>query len=379
MLFRKLRMGLGRDLGVLVCWGRHRRAGRGFCTLLAAASTTACLLLYLTAISAPSAWDKQAEDAVGSNGWNEEETRHRMRDARLDNDKRLRQIEQVCRRHNLGLYRQSAKASSIKHPPTPQYSVFYIDKPHKLAWCPIYKAASSTWLYNFLILGGVSEESLKTPKEQLSVLARRIYPEPEYSEAEEAFRTNFVFMVVRHPFERLLSAYRDKLENSKVGLEHGVLHFYEKYGRRIVSKYRFNRTLGRDAVMDLKEERIEPTFQEFVRYLIDEDLTRADDHWIPYYLFCTPCLLRYDFIAKVETMQRDQEYVIRSSGLLGEKGIQPRWRHQTRGGRSVGDTAKLYFSQLTVKEIMALYNKYSLDFELFGYNPAEYLHYAKDG
>ncbi|XP_071455015.1 carbohydrate sulfotransferase 11-like [Hetaerina americana] len=299
-----------------------------------------------------------------------------QREARLDNDKRLRQVEEVCRRHNLGLYRQSAGTSSIKHPPTPQYSVFYIDKPHKISWCPIYKAASSTWLYNFLILGGVPEASLQAPKEQLSVLARRIFPEPEFKEAEEAFRSTFKFMVVRHPFERLLSAYRDKLENSKVGLEHGVLHFYRKYGRHIVSKYRFNRTLPRDTKVDENEERIEPTFREFVRYLIDEDPTRADDHWIPYYLFCTPCLLRYDAIAKVETMQRDQEYIIRSSGLLGEKGIQPRWRHQTRGGRSAGSKAKAYFSQLTAHEVMALYNKYSLDFELFGYNPAEYLRYA---
>lgn len=38
----------------------------------------------------------------------------------------------------------------------------------------------------------------------------------------------------------------------------------------------------------------------YFRYLIDLDLLNyADDHWIPIYLFCTPCLLRYDIIAKV--------------------------------------------------------------------------------
>ena len=43
---------------------------------------------------------------------------------------------------------------------------------------------------------------------------------------------------MRHPFERLLSAYRDKLENSVAGREHGTLHFYRKYGEAIVRKYR---------------------------------------------------------------------------------------------------------------------------------------------
>ena len=39
------------------------------------------------------------------------------------------------------------------------------------------------------------------------------------------------FIVVRHPFERLVSAYRDKLERSNV-------YYYKKYGEKIVQKYR---------------------------------------------------------------------------------------------------------------------------------------------
>lgn len=48
-------------------------------------------------------------------------------------------------------------------------------------------------------------------------------------------------LIVRHPFERLLSAYRDKLENSVAGREHGSLHFYKRYGESIVRKYRGKR------------------------------------------------------------------------------------------------------------------------------------------
>lgn len=34
--------------------------------------------------------------------------------------------------------------------------------------------------------------------------------------------------------------------------------------------------------------------------MIETDLgSYGDDHWMPYYLFCTPCLVKYDIIAKV--------------------------------------------------------------------------------
>lgn len=84
----------------------------------------------------------------------------------------------------------------------------------------------------------VPEETLNNGKEQLSTIARRVIPELEYPEADRVLNTSKKLLVVRHPFERLLSAYRDKLENSVAGREHGTLHFYRKYGAKIVRKYR---------------------------------------------------------------------------------------------------------------------------------------------
>lgn len=44
------------------------------------------------------------------------------------NERRLKRVQEVCARHNLGLYRSSAASPDVKLPPTPQYAVFYYDR-----------------------------------------------------------------------------------------------------------------------------------------------------------------------------------------------------------------------------------------------------------
>ncbi|XP_075224851.1 carbohydrate sulfotransferase 11-like [Lycorma delicatula] len=316
----------------------------------------------------------------------EEDIKILIRDAESSNSKRIQRVQKVCQDYNLGLFKNEARASPFKHPPTPQYSVFYIDLVHKLSWCPIYKAASSSLLYNLCLLGGYSEDELKTTKQQLSTIARKIYPELDYRQAEEALQSTLKLLVVRHPFERILSAYRDKLENINVRAEHGSVHFYRKYGSKIVSKYREGgNNTKTHTILKLgtyfwdktlpQPSGIEPTFQEFVRYLIDTDLLNySDDHWIPYYLFCTPCLLKYNILAKVETFFRDQIYIIRATNL--QNLIKPIWKHKTIND-NVKNISKIYFSQLTQNNVAELYQKYKLDFELFDYDATEYYKYAQ--
>lgn len=117
----------------------------------------------------------------------------------------------------------------------------------------------------------------------------------------------------------------------------------------------------------------------YLRHLIDTDLrTRADDHWIPYYLFCTPCMVKYNIIGKLETMMEDQMFIIHVANLQDQ--ITPRWRHKTNpfaaSTEGVSEVAKVYFSQLSENEVRELYKKYQLDFELFGYSEKEYYKYV---
>ncbi len=154
------------------------------------------------------------------------------------------------------------------------------------------------------------------------------------------------------------------------GHEHGTHHFYKKYGSKIVKKFR----------KDTSITQIEPTWEEFVRYILATDLIQySDDHWLPSYYSCTPCLVDFDFIAKLETYSRDQENIIHKLGL--EKVLKSRWNHKLeKSGRTTKDEQmKQYFSKLTKSQIEGLYKKYWFDFELFGYEYKEdWLKYGKE-
>ena len=88
----------------------------------------------------------------------------------------------------------------------------------KLVWCPVYKAASTNWMYNLLYLAGRSRDEVEATKarhpHQPNDAAREVAPPLSYSRVLEVAGEQgaTVMLIVRHPFERLVSAFRDKLE-----------------------------------------------------------------------------------------------------------------------------------------------------------------------
>ena len=183
-------------------------------------------------------------------------------------------------------------------------------------------------------------------------------------------------MVVRHPFERILSAYRDKIENSTA-----EPFYYEKYGWIIVATYRKQPIVGHP----------EPTFEEFVHYLIDDHfmLLTLEEHWAPYYMFCSPCVVNYDIIVNFETLEQDVRLLMHLlNSKLQQQNENPliddrlEWKNKilsSTGRKSAQRNLLSYYSQLDKTTVHKLYEKYRLDFEFFGYgNASEFIAMARD-
>jgi len=233
----------------------------------------------------------------------------------------------------------------------------YWSKKHSLVWCKVPKAGSSTWTYNFLKLAGVD------PKSHIHKALRDHYPRQE---SNKVMHDTFRFMVVRHPFERILSAYRDKLEDLARDMEARDGFYYTMYGKAIVAEYRDRSDKNLTGVL-------EPTWKEFVTYLLNTPVTKYDEHWMPIWMLCSPCRVRYDVIAKMETFSEDTQFTLSLAGLEGELEVE--WKHRTGTGGS-SDTIAEYYSQLSQAEVAALFKKYQLDFELYGYDPEPFLDIA---
>uniref|UniRef100_A0A1A9WUW0 Carbohydrate sulfotransferase n=1 Tax=Glossina brevipalpis TaxID=37001 RepID=A0A1A9WUW0_9MUSC len=264
-------------------------------------------------------------------------------------------LREVCKRYQL----------QFVYPPNPRE--FFISHGHSLIWCNVFKAASSTWLYYFNILGGYNVKYLQHIVYQPLELARKRFPRPELPELLESLPYLLSFLFVRDPFERIVSGYRNKLEDCKNS-------YYKSLAKRIIKRFRKQTTTSRTKKC--------PTFQEFVQFLIEQHKQgkRFDEHWAPIYSFCTPCSIEFNIIGKLETFARDSEFIIREAGLeylLLDK--LPKNKLSRIGNLSKGSKTnflmEIYFSEINRTTLDQLLNIYRWDFELFDYDFKKYYDY----
>ncbi len=88
-------------------------------------------------------------------------------------------------------------------------------------------------------------------------------------------KRHFTFAVVRHPFDRLLSAFRDRIVDNPCLWQAG--HFVP-----LIINYMRPRQYRLDQIKDKTSGcvRILPTFYEFVEYVMKHPL-HPDTHWLP--------------------------------------------------------------------------------------------------
>ena len=113
------------------------------------------------------------------------------------------------------------------------------------------------------------------------------------SEIQRRLETYTKFMFVRHPLERLISAYRSKFQTIN---KH---EFYRReYGREAVARYRANKSsVPPNAPIN------DVTFEEFTGLVLNPPKLPLDVHWRPMTDLCHPCAVRYDFVGRHENLE----------------------------------------------------------------------------
>lgn len=237
----------------------------------------------------------------------------------------------------------------------------FVDDKHKVMCCFVAKVACSTWKY--IIINATGKVN-NIPRGRIGIHSRpymrtvglHVLDDFTPDEIEYRLRNYYKFMLVRHPFDRLSSAYREKF-----GPEN---HYYHKaLGKGIIKKYRKN------ATTESLETGNDVKFGEFVKFLLDGKPPGYNDHWKRFYEVCDPCRVKYDHIAKLETMSDDASIIFPTLGLSPHTSL-PEWnvnRHTKKYDIATGKDLSYVFDGLPPEDVAQLMGIYDYDFRLFGY------------
>ncbi|CAF1059661.1 unnamed protein product [Adineta ricciae] len=179
-------------------------------------------------------------------------------------------------------------------------------------------------------------------------------------------------LFVRHPFERLVSAYKERiatLGKDRIQQE----PYYDALRKIICYRYSNKNQTQRSDPKPYSCQNVIPSFKHFVQYIlngIDDPSTiiRMDAHWQPYTTICQVCNIGYNFIGKYESFNDD------FTSLLKRLNVSD-WNTQHHLGASDNRTEEYrrMYSSLPNQLICGLVRLYKNDLLLFNYQIEDYV------
>lgn len=229
-----------------------------------------------------------------------------------------------------------------------------VDDTYRLLYCYVPKVGCANWKRVFNVLYG----DVSAPEEIKNVDHTSMKLLASYSPSEIKYRLGsyFKFMFVRHPLDRLLSAYRNKFG------EH--FHDFErKYGVEIVKKYR------QHPPKNPKGDDV--TFPEFLDYVSNTAKEKLNEHWSRYVDLCQPCYISYEFIGYYERLDEDVNFILNALQL--DKVVHYPAKQSYYTALPDEDRHK-YISEVPESTLTSLEAKFRDDYRFFGYgrDPAKF-------
>ncbi|KAM4614264.1 carbohydrate sulfotransferase 8 [Discoglossus pictus] len=248
--------------------------------------------------------------------------------------------------------------SSSRRIITPYHvSRIFVEDKHKILYCEVPKAGCSNWKRVLMVLNGLASSTKDIQHNTVHY--------GNYLKRLDSFDRNGIFhrlntytkmIFIREPFERLVSAFRDKFE-------HANNYYHPVFGKAIISRYR------RNATKEALRTGSGVQFKEFIQYLLDVHRpVGMDIHWDHVSRLCSPCLIDYDFIGKFESMEEDANFLLHLIGAPQNLTF-PRFKDRhSNEERTTNKITQQYFAQLSPSERQRTYDFYYMDYQMFNYS-----------
>ena len=259
---------------------------------------------------------------------------------------------------------------------------FILDRKNKIGYCENPKVGTSTWMnYFFWLLPAKKREMLDDAKEGVNQEMRHAVWKHFMVEHTQSFNkfslpgvsknfdrlvkflndNIFTFIFVRHPFERLVSAYKNK------GLQG---HLMESFGYK--DWYLNDHSFPAFVDLVLSEYRNSSCYKSYYSSCNKNEYT-FNYHWSPLTSRCSYCEVSYNVIGHMETFDEDVHYIVSKTELNKFFPAQNYTKHLNPTKKNKENETLFYFRQLSAKQFHDLYDMYQMDFDAFGYDAQLYL------
>ena len=272
--------------------------------------------------------------------------------------RRLTLVHERCLQQGRGPYLDGQGVLDYIH--TGTMEKLLVQDRNKVMFCPLCKVASSTMKQLLIDTSGVdlgNTSGHRTGKGYY-MKAKGVTSITDYNLTGITQRLNHYhsFMAVRHPFDRLLSAYYEKFADPDVNF---------------AKKPRLGQVIETEYAGKLKYEGKLPmiTLVQFLALIAKRPEEFTNEHWDSFMSHCDPCLLQFKQILRLETMEDDLVPLMRIMTPYPD-GSGPVAGKQFRGHRIHLDRLQQVtdvFRNISSDIIDGLMDTYGLDFQIFGY------------
>ncbi|CAG5091508.1 Oidioi.mRNA.OKI2018_I69.PAR.g13084.t1.cds [Oikopleura dioica] len=233
------------------------------------------------------------------------------------------------------------------------FDLFDLKKIDLLACLP-QKTGTTNWQRYFAALLHPEREPESFGIDEIFKVLPR-YKEKNEIDQEKIHEVEMRMINVRHPFARLLSAWRQKF-----GKNFWNLDLYVR---------RFGESISKFEEINYENENVF-SFRAFLEYIVDvAEISKFDYHWKTMDFECSPCFVDYTIVTKQETSSTDAEFVTECAQLKGLTHLPGQYSDSPLLSSGLID----FYKDIPEEIIKKLYKIYFVDFLLFGYSIDEFL------